>query len=135
MLLRCRAVDARHGFSFKPNQRRFSILEISDTLAKLMIEVLGYERFGSQGGDWGAFVSSRLGYAYPKNVAGIQISLLTIRASDLRSTNPRRRKKRFFAQLADWLKEETGYIQIMGTKPQTLAYALSDSPVGLQHGY
>src|ERR1700693_2199592 len=67
-----------HGFSFKPNQRRFSILEISDTLAKLMIEVLGYERFGSQGGDWGAFVSSRLGYAYPKNVSGIQISLLTI---------------------------------------------------------
>ena len=42
-----------HGFSFRPNQRRFSILEISDTFAKLMVDVLGYKTFGSQGGDWG----------------------------------------------------------------------------------
>lgn len=120
-----------HGFSFQSNQRRFSIPEISDTLAKLMIEVLGYQRFGSQGGDWGAFVSSRLGYAYPQNVAGIQISLLTIPRERPAVDNPTAAEDAFFTQLADWLKEETGYIQIMGTKPQTLAYALSDSPVGL----
>jgi microsomal epoxide hydrolase len=120
-----------HGFSFRPNQRRFSILEISDTFAKLMVDVLGYKTFGSQGGDWGAFVSSRLAYAYPQNVRGIQISLLAIPRERPAVDTPTQEENEFFDQLADWLKEETGYIQIMGTKPQTLAYALSDSPVGL----
>ena len=120
-----------HGFSFRPNQRRFSILEISDTFAKLMVDVLGYKTFGSQGGDWGAFVSSRLAYAYPQNVRGIQISLLAIPRERPAVDTPTQEENEFFDQLADRLKEETGYIQIMGTKPQTLAYALSDSPVGL----
>jgi microsomal epoxide hydrolase len=120
-----------HGFSFKPNQRRFSIPEISDTFAKLMVDVLSYKTFGSQGGDWGAFVSSRLAYAYPQHVRGIQISLLTIPRERPAVDTPTDEENEFFEQLAGWLKEETGYIQIMGTKPQTLAYALSDSPVGL----
>ena len=96
-----------HGFSFKPNQRRFSILEIGDTLAKLMIDVLGYKTFGSQGGDWGAFVSSRLGYAYPRNVSGIQISLLTIPRERPAIGHPTAEENQFFEQLADWLREET----------------------------
>jgi pimeloyl-ACP methyl ester carboxylesterase len=120
-----------HGFSFKPNQRRFSILEISDTLAKLMIDVLGYKTLGCQGGDWGAFVSSRLGYAYPRNVSGIQISLLTIPRERPAIGTPTMEENQFFELLGNWLREETGYIQIVGTTPQTLAYALSDSPVGL----
>jgi microsomal epoxide hydrolase len=120
-----------HGFSFKPNQRRFSILEISDTFATLMIDVLGYKTFGSQGGDWGAFVSSRLAYAYPQNLRGIHVSLLTIPRERPSVDIPTHEENEYFEQLAHWLKEETGYIQIMGTKPQTLAYALSDSPVGL----
>ncbi len=119
-----------HGFSFRPNQRRFSILEISDTFAKLMVDVLGYKTFGSQGGDWGAFVSSRLAYAYPQNVRGIQISLLAIPRERPAVDTPTQEENEFFDQLADWLKEETGYIQIMGTKPQTLAYANADAWLG-----
>lgn len=119
-----------HGFSFRPNQRRFSLQEIAHTFKRLMTEVLGYERFVSQGADWGAFLSSRLGYAYPENVAGIHISLLAI---------PRERpagaateeEQRFFDQLDYWIREETGYSLMMATKPQTLAYGLTDSPVGL----
>ena len=120
-----------HGFSFKPNQRRFSIVEISDTFAKLMMDVLGYKTFGSQGGDWGAFVSSRLAYAYPQNVRGIKISLLAIPRERPAGDTSTPEEDKYFDQLANWLSEETGYIQIMGTKPQTLAYALSNSPVGL----
>jgi len=74
---------------------------------------------------------SGFGYAYPKNVAGIQISLLTIPRERPSVDKPTAEEDAFFAQLADWLKEETGYIQFMGTKPQSLDYALSDSPVGL----
>jgi len=120
-----------HGFSFKPNQRRFSIPEIADTFAKLMTDVLGYESFGSQGGDWGAFVSSRLAYAYPQSVRAIHLSLLTIPRERPAIAHPSAEEVAFFEELEAWLREETGYIQIMGTKPQTLAYALADSPVGI----
>ena len=65
--------------SFKPGQPRFGIEEIADTFAQLMTEVLGYRRFAAQGGDWGAFISSRLGYRYPERLAGIHLNLLAIR--------------------------------------------------------
>jgi microsomal epoxide hydrolase len=99
-----------HGFSFKPNQRRFSIPEISDTFATLMIDVLGYKTFGSQGGDWGAFVSSRLAYAYPQNLRGIHVSLLTIPRERPSVDIPTHEENEYFEQLAHWLKEEAGYI-------------------------
>src|SRR5262245_52916302 len=51
-----------YGFSFTPNQPRFGIVEIAEALAGLMTDVLGYARFGAQGGDWGSFVASRLGF-------------------------------------------------------------------------
>ena len=120
-----------HGFSFQENQRRFGLIEIADVLARLMSDVLGYKRFASQGGDWGAFVSSRLGYAYPRNVVGIHISLLAIPRERPTIAQPSPAEEAFFEQLAIWLREETGYSQMMATKPQTLSYALTDSPVGL----
>jgi pimeloyl-ACP methyl ester carboxylesterase len=116
-----------NGFSFRENQRRFSLIEIADVLARLMCEVLGYKRFGSQGGDWG----SRLGYAYPKNVVGKHISLLAIPRERPTIAQPNPAEEAFLEQLANWLREETGYSQMMATKPQTLSYALTDSPVGL----
>src|SRR5688572_2030222 len=68
-----------YGFSFRPGQPRFGVREIADAFAALMTDVLGYERFVAQGGDWGAFVTSRLGYAYPERVPGIHLNLLTLR--------------------------------------------------------
>lgn len=120
-----------HGFSFSPNQPRFGLREIADSLKTLMVDVLGYARFFAHGHDWGAFISTRLGYAYADFVRAIHITLLAIPRTPS-STPPRTpEEERFQRQLDHWLKEETGYSQIMGTKPQTLAYALTDSPVGL----
>ena len=67
-----------YGFSFRPNQRRFGLREIADTFQHLMTDVLGHQRFVAHGHDWGAFVATRLGYAYPQNLAGIHITLLAI---------------------------------------------------------
>ena len=53
-----------YGLSFHPGQKRFGVPEMADCVAALMHDVLGYESFGAQGGDWGAAVTSRLGYAY-----------------------------------------------------------------------
>jgi pimeloyl-ACP methyl ester carboxylesterase len=120
-----------YGLSFKPNQTRVGIAEIADLFAQLMTEVLGYTRFGAQGGDWGAFVTSRLGLAYASRVAGIHLTLLALRRDLTAPAEPTEEERRYFDELKQWEREETGYQWIQGTKPQTLAYGLTDSPVGL----
>jgi microsomal epoxide hydrolase len=120
-----------HGFSFTPGQTRFNLQEIADVLACLMTQVLGYRRFAAHGHDWGAFVSTRLGWAHAASLVGIHINLLGIPRTPSSDAALSADEQCYEQQLAHWLKEETGYSAIMGTKPQTLAYALSDSPVGL----
>jgi microsomal epoxide hydrolase len=120
-----------YGLSFKPNQPRFPIERIADTFAELMTGVLGYERFAAQGGDWGAFVTSRLGYAFPDRLYGIHLNLLAVRRDPKMLENPTEQEKKFLGELDHWLKEEIGYQWIQGTKPQTLAFGLTDSPAGL----
>jgi pimeloyl-ACP methyl ester carboxylesterase len=120
-----------YGLSFTPGQKRFAIEDIAARFATLMTEVLGYRRYGAQGGDYGAFTASRLGYAHPQGLAGIHINLLTIQRDRPPPPNPTAEERQYFEELAVWLKEETGYQWIQGTKPQTLAYGLTDSPAGL----
>jgi microsomal epoxide hydrolase len=120
-----------YTLSFKPGQKRFAVEEIAATFAGLMTDVLGYRRFGAQGGDWGAFVSSCLGLRYPERVLGIHLNLLAVRRDPRMVENPTPEEAAFFRDLTEWLREETGYQWIQGTRPQTLAFALSDSPVGL----
>ena len=120
-----------YGLSFAPGQKRFAIDAIADVMAALMTDVLGHQRFAAQGGDWGAFVTSRLGYAYPDRMIGIHINLLTVPRDRPASAQPTAEEQRYGEELAAWLKEETGYQAIQGTRPQTLAYGLTDSPAGL----
>jgi pimeloyl-ACP methyl ester carboxylesterase len=120
-----------YTLSFRPGQKRFAVGEIAELFAELMTEVLGYPRFAAQGGDWGAFVSSVLGLSYPERLIGIHLNFLAVRRDAGIAKNPNAEEAAFLDQLKDFLKEETGYQWIQGTKPQTLAYALSDSPAGL----
>jgi microsomal epoxide hydrolase len=116
--------------SFAPGQPRFGTEEMADLFAELMTDVLGYKRFAAQGGDWGAFIASRLGYAHADKLIGIHLNLLAVRR-DTKQEITNENEKAYLVQLSEWLKEETGYQWIQGTRPQTLAYALSDSPAGL----
>lgn len=118
-----------YTLSFRPGQPRFGVEEIADILAELMRR-LGYERFAAQGGDWGAFIASRLAAKYPERLAALHLNLLAVRR-DPKLPAQNAEEASYLAQLAGWLKEETGYQWIQGTKPQTLAYGLSDSPAGL----
>jgi pimeloyl-ACP methyl ester carboxylesterase len=121
-----------YGLSFRPDQPRFGVNEMADCMAALMRDVLGYRRFAAQGGDWGAAVTSRLGYAHADAMIGIHVNLLMAVARDPAAfPDPTPEERRFLADLALWLKEETGYQWIQGTRPQTLAFALTDSPAGL----
>jgi microsomal epoxide hydrolase len=122
-----------YTFSFRPSQPRFGVPEIADVFAALMTDVLGYPRFAAQGGDWGAFVTSYLGAAHADKMVGIHVNLLTVPrdrgAAPAATLAPDERA--YLEELDHWLREETGYQAIQGTRPQTLAYGLTDSPVGL----
>jgi pimeloyl-ACP methyl ester carboxylesterase len=120
-----------YALSFRPGQPRFGVVEMADLFATLMTDLLGYRRFAAQGGDWGAFVTSYLGAAYPDRLAGIHVNFLAVRRDQTPPAAPTPEERAYLDELAHWIREETGYLQIQGTKPQTLAYGLTDSPVGL----
>jgi pimeloyl-ACP methyl ester carboxylesterase len=120
-----------YGFSHVPNQRRLNIEEIAALFQRLMTEVLGLVRFGAQGGDWGAFITGRLGYTYSQNLIGIHLTMVPVAPHPSERTNLSVAEEAFITASEAWRTEETGYQWIQGTKPQTLSYALNDSPAGL----
>jgi microsomal epoxide hydrolase len=120
-----------YGLSFAPGQARFGIEEIAECVAELMDDTLGYSPFAVQGGDWGAFIASRLGCAHPEKLLGIHLNLLAARRDRDMAADPTPEEEAYFEELAAWQREGTGYQWIQGTRPQTLAFALTDSPAGL----
>jgi pimeloyl-ACP methyl ester carboxylesterase len=119
------------GLSFRPGQKRLGVEEMADCVAELMSDTLGYKRFAVQGGDWGAITAARMGYAHADKLIGIHVNLLSVRREPDRIKNPTPEERAFLDQLNNWLSEETGYQWIQGTRPQTLSFALTDSPAGL----
>ncbi|HEX7441079.1 MAG TPA: epoxide hydrolase, partial [Caldimonas sp.] len=120
-----------YTLSYTAGQRRFGVEEIAQTFHALMTEVLGYERYGAQGGDWGSFVASLLALRWPDKVIGIQLNMLPLRLDARARATPSEEERQFADAARRWVREETGYQAIQGTKPQTLAFGLNDSPVGL----
>jgi microsomal epoxide hydrolase len=120
-----------YALSFAPGQQRFGVEAIADCFADLMTDVLGYRRFAAQGGDWGSFVTGRLAYVYPDRLIGIHLNLMPVRRDLDMVADPTPEERKYFDELAAWLNEETGYQWIQGTRPQTLAFAMTDSPAGL----
>lgn len=120
-----------YGLSFKPNQKRFGIADIADCFADLMTEILGYRKFAAQGGDWGAFTCSSMGVRHADKLVGIHLNMLSTNPALPPPAMPTPEEARYLEEIRRWAKEETGYIQIQGTRPQTLAYGLTDSPAGL----
>lgn len=103
-------------------------------MARMWVELmrrLGYERFGAHGCDWGSYVTALLGHDHAERLAGIHMGMVSLRApgGDKRVVSPE--EEAFRTRRREWATEESGYQQIQGTKPQTLAYGLTDSPVGL----
>jgi len=119
-----------YTLSFKPGQPRFSVIDIAETFAELM-SALGYEKFGAQGGDWGAFITTVLGHRFAHRLTGIHVNLLPVRRDPSMLQSPNAEEKKYLAQLGNFIKEEMGYQWIQGTRPQTLAFGLTDSPAGL----
>ena len=97
---------------------------------RLMTDVLGYDRYGAHGGDLGAGVTTRLAARHPEAVAGIH--LLAVGTPELDDgAQLSAAEREYLRQAARWEREEGAYEHQQQTRPLTLAYGLSDSPIGL----
>lgn len=119
-----------YTLSYRPNQPRRAIPEIGAMFHELMTR-LGFSRYGAQGGDWGSFITAWLGANRAQHLRGIHLNMMPIRRDAAMFSHPSEAERRFLGELERFLKEETGYQWIQGTRPQTLAFGLADSPVGL----
>ena len=122
-----------YGFSEAPSERGMDPAKIASLWVELM-RGLGYERFGAQGGDWGASVSTRLGLAFPEALVGLHLNYIpgSYRPWLGAGAAPLAELERAFVESAErWYESEGGYAHVQATRPDTLGYALSDSPVGL----
>ena len=118
-----------YGFSAPTRTRGWDVARIATAFAELMAR-LGYERYGAQGGDWGAQVATRIGALDAQHCAGIHLNMPLGRRPE-ESVELSDADKSGLAALAQFTKEESGYALEQSTKPQTLGVALNDSPAGL----
>ena len=118
------------GFSDAPRGPGMHPGRIAERIHGLM-RLLGYERYGVQGGDWGAIVGARLARAHPEAVLGLHLNFPAGLVPLEDGVTPTAEEAAYQQRLARWREDESGYSHLQGTKPQTLAYALTDSPVGL----
>ncbi|OWV92750.1 multidrug MFS transporter [Rhizobium sp. R72] len=130
------------GFSDKPNRTGWNPQRIA-TIWDMLMTRLGYNSYVSQGGDWGAIISDALGRQAPKGLLGIHVNrierattLPPDAAQALKSGTPAPDaltpvEKQVFDEARDFLNNGFGYAAIMNTRPETVGYAIADSPVGL----
>jgi len=123
------------GFSGPTREPGWDSFRIAGAFAELMGR-LGYERYGAQGGDFGAFVSPDLGRIDGAHVAGVHVNAATVGFMPFGDVDEETlskftdAEKVRFERMNRFLSGGNGYFQIQGTRPQTIAYGLTDSPVG-----
>ena len=123
------------GFSGPTREPGWDSFRIAGAFAGLMGR-LGYERYGAQGGDFGAFISPDLGRVAPDHVTGVHVNAATVGfipfggVDEATLSEFTEAEKVRFERMNRFLSEGNGYFQIQCTRPQTVAYGLTDSPVG-----
>ncbi|MDB5829260.1 MAG: h16 [Variovorax sp.] len=128
-----------YGFSGKPRGTGWGPERIARAWDVLMKDRLGYTRYVSQGGDWGSVVAAAMGRQAPKGLVGIHVNMpATVPknvATALSHGDPvpaglSKVEKAAYASLDNLYKKGGGYAAMMVTRPQTVGYALADSPAG-----
>ncbi|GAA1360905.1 epoxide hydrolase family protein [Streptomyces beijiangensis] len=126
------------GFSGPTYETGWEFRRVAAAFAELM-ERLGYQRYGAQGGDWGSAISRELGRTHPDKVIGVHLNLIPGSGvteepgtDELAALSPAERERALssWRRYQEWARERQGYADIQTTRPQTLAYGLTDSPVG-----
>ncbi len=125
-----------YGFSDKP-KRPMGPREMAGYMAGLM-KTLGHENYVAQGGDWGALVAAWLGFDHAPHCGAVHLNMYGVRPGSTRPDVARTSMKPETADEIAWAKKivanwspESAYFQLQATKPQSLSYAMMDSPVGI----
>ncbi|GAB3985539.1 epoxide hydrolase family protein [Plantactinospora veratri] len=120
-----------YGFSGPTRERGWDVHRVARAWAELMRR-LGYRRYGAHGGDWGSAISRALGEYAPDNVVGVHLTYLPTPPppgwtgeAELSESDRER-----LARIRQYVAQRPGYMVLQSTRPQTPAYALTDSPVG-----
>lgn len=120
------------GFSDIPTETGMNTKRIAKLFTKLMSEELAYEKFAAHGGDLGTGITEQIALYHAESLLGIHLTdipyhhILTMSPDDLSGAD-----KKYLESIKKWQMTEGAYNMIQSTKPQTLAYGLNDSPVGL----
>jgi pimeloyl-ACP methyl ester carboxylesterase len=120
------------GFSDPVRKQGQTVKQTAQLWDGLMRDVLGYQRYAAAGGDWGSPISQLLALNNPDSIIGLHITDIGFQATtnlDPASLTPA--EQEYLRTRQQRSLQEGGYVVIQSTKPQTLAYGLSDSPVGL----
>jgi microsomal epoxide hydrolase len=120
-----------YAFSGPTHDRGWDTRRVARAWAELMAG-LGYERYGAQGGDWGAMISTNLALVDAEHCNGLHLNMPVggpPPGSDL--SNPTPEEADALASMTAYADDDSGYMKIQSTKPQTIGYSLDDSPAGL----
>ncbi|HVC66938.1 MAG TPA: epoxide hydrolase [Acidimicrobiales bacterium] len=118
-----------YGFSGKPTGTGWRVERIAAAWAQLMAR-LGYDRYGAQGGDWGAMVTASLGSQDAAHLSGIHLNMPMAAPGSLDLGDRTPAEEAALASFADHRRWGTGYSKEQSTRPQTVGYGLVDSPAG-----
>jgi epoxide hydrolase len=119
-----------YGFSDRPTRPGWGVERIARAWARLMAR-LGYRRYGAQGGDWGTSISTAIAQQDPEHVAGIHLTPPLAPPDPATLDDLTDRERAALASLEHAAEWESGYSQEHATRPQTIGYALVDSPAAL----
>jgi pimeloyl-ACP methyl ester carboxylesterase len=117
------------GFSDKPSSPGWGIPRIADAWVTLM-DRLGYPRWGAQGGDWGAAVTTAIGHRAPTGCVGIHLNFVMYAPTQEEIAQATLHEQAMLDSLNHYQTVLSGYAKLQATRPQTIGYALADSPVG-----
>jgi pimeloyl-ACP methyl ester carboxylesterase len=117
-----------YAFSSRPKQP-IGPRQTAELMHALMVELFGSCRYLVQGGDWGSGIGAWLAHGHPDACLGLHLNMVGIEAEDAVPKTPA--EVAWATRRAELFKEETGYSHEQGTRPQTLAISMADSPVGV----
>ncbi|MEJ3653125.1 epoxide hydrolase family protein [Actinomycetes bacterium KLBMP 9759] len=118
------------GFSDKPSRPGVGVERIARAWHELMGH-LGYRHYYAQGGDWGSAVTTAMAVAAPEGLLGVHLNVARVSAAALhRLGEPTEQEREMVARTQRFFAEEAGYSAQQATRPQTVGYALADSPAG-----
>jgi pimeloyl-ACP methyl ester carboxylesterase len=116
------------GFSDKPAAPGWGIPRIADAWITLMGRI-GYDRWGAQGGDWGAAVTTAIGYKAPPGCVGIHLNFVMYQPNPDQVADATPHEQAMLDSMQTYQDTLSGYAKLQSTRPQTIGYALADSPV------